>query len=79
MSYANDNFNIFKSINGPQVGDRFSFSDYQVDVHFKSDSSYQNPGFNFTVTDGYEPHNDISNLGYASRVINKEDLPIKTV
>ena len=70
---------FFKSINGPQVGDRFSFSDSQVDVHFTSDQIVHNPGFNFSVIDGYEPHNDISFLGYASRIIKKEDLPIKTV
>ena len=79
MRYAINSFNFFKSFNGPQVGDRFSFSNSQVDVHFTSDSSFQNPGFNFLVVDGYEPNNDISNLGYASRIINNEERPKKTV
>ena len=61
----------------PQDGDRFSFSGSYVDVHFDSDSSSQRSGFSISVMDGYEPNNDISNLGYASRVINKEDLPEK--
>ena len=61
----------------PQDGDRFSFSGSYVDVHFDSDSSRQYSGFSFSVMDGYEPNNDISNLGYASRVINKEDFPEK--
>ena len=69
---------IFFKSGSLQVGDRFSFSDSQVDVHFTSDHIIQKPGFNFSVIDGYEPHNDISFLGYASRIINKEDLPIKT-
>ena len=64
----------FQSIN---VGDRFSFSGSYVDVHFDSDHMIQRYGFRFSVMDGYEPNNDISNLGYASRVINKEDLPEK--
>jgi len=62
----------------PNVGDRFSFPETQVDVHFTSDGGFQYSGFSFSVIDGYEPANDVANLGYASRIINKEDLPPKT-
>ncbi|CBY13027.1 unnamed protein product [Oikopleura dioica] len=65
------------STSGPQDGDRFSFSGSYVDVHFDSDHMIQRSGFSISVMDGYEPNNDISNLGYASRVINKEDFPEK--
>jgi len=66
-----------QSMYDPKVGDRFSFSGSYVDVHFDSDPTGQYSGFSFSVMDGYEPNNDISNLGYASRVINKEDFPEK--
>ena len=66
-----------QSMYDPKVGDRFSFSGSYVDVHFDSDYMIQKSGFSFSVMDGYEPNNDISNLGYASRVINKEDFPEK--
>jgi hypothetical protein len=62
----------------PQAGDRFSFSETQVDVHFTSDIMGERSGFSFSVIDGYEPSNDVAYLGYASRIINKEDLPPKT-
>ena len=62
----------------PQVGDRFSFSNAQVDVYFESDFMGHYSGFSFSVIDGYEPANDVYTLGYGTRIINKEDLPPKT-
>ena len=60
------------------VGDRFSFPETQVDVHFTSDQSSNRSGFSFSVIDGYEPSNDVAYLGYASRIISEEDKPEKT-
>ena len=68
---------MFQSYTGPQVGDRFSFSDPYVDVQFISDGSFQYPGFSFTVVDGFENSNVIDNLWYATRISNKNDLPKK--
>ena len=62
----------------PQVGDRFSFSATEVDVNFDSDSGVNDSGFSFQVIDGYEPANDVANLAYARRIINKEEVPPKT-
>ncbi|CBY32930.1 unnamed protein product [Oikopleura dioica] len=70
-------FTGYSYAGGPQVGDRFSFSTSYVDVRFESDFMGEESGFSIRVIDGYEPANDITNLGYASRVINKEDLPEK--
>ena len=62
---------------GPKVGDRFSFSDSHVDVQFISDGNIEYSGFSFSVVDGYEPINDVSNLLDATRILNKKDLPKK--
>ena len=69
------NIELFQDYSGPQVGDRFSFSDSHVDVQFISDGDIQYSGFSFAVVDGYEPINDISNLWNATRIINKKALP----
>ena len=75
----NDNLWVFQNINGPQVGDRFSFSGSSVDVKFTSDYMNEAPGFSFVVVDGYESANDIINLSYAQKRINPEDLPEKEI
>ena len=68
---------MFQSYKGPQVGDRFSFSDPYVDVQFISDGSIEFSGFSFTVVDGFEYVNVIDNLWYATRISNINDVPKK--
>jgi len=75
-SYYNyyDYYNDAPTFNGPQLGDRLSFSGSHVNLQFVSDYATEYSGFSISVYDGYEPANDINNYINARKVGESEKV-----